>query len=281
VETLEPDGLSVLSLEREGHIATLWLDRPEKRNAMGAALFEELPRAMEVLGSDRAVRAVVLAARGPAFSVGLDLTTLDDIAGPADDQRERHSDAYRASRTLATIRRLQASISSVADCPKPVIAAVHGWCIGGAVDLITACDIRLASQDAVFSVRETRMAMVADMGSLQRLPLLMPMGRVAELVYTGKDIDAAAAERIGLVNALHEDQSVVLAAARAMATEIAANSPFAVQGAKAVMRQSYAGQVAAGLSYVAAWNAGQLRSNDLTEAVTAFFEKRDPHFSGD
>lgn len=277
---------SVLSVEHAGHVATLWLDRPEKRNAMGMPLFAELPRAMAALGEDDAVRAVVIAGRGPAFSVGLDLSALASLAsdaGPEDaaEAARRPSEARRAMQTMKSISSLQASITSVAECPKPVIAAIHGWCIGGGVDLVSACDIRLCAADTVFSVRETRMAMVADIGSLQRLPLIVPMGLVAELAYTGKDVDALFAERIGLVNAVYEDADAVLAAARSMAAEIAANPPLAVQGTKAVLSEIHRAKVAAGLQYVAAWNAGQLRSHDLTEAVTAFFEHRSPAFTGE
>src|SRR5664280_2440299 len=135
----------------------------------------------------------------------------------------------------AEILRLQASVSSVAECGLPVIAAIHGYCIGGGVDLVAACDIRLASADAIFSVRETKVAIVADVGSLQRLPHIIGKGHLAELAYTGKDITAARAESIGLVNQVSDNSDAVLAAAREMAAEIAANSPLAVQGTKAVL----------------------------------------------
>ena len=269
---------TVLSVEREGHVATLFLDRPEKRNAMGMPFFAELPEALAELGSDRDVRAIVIAAKGPHFSVGLDLNSLADIGGSGPGEAPSHAELAR--RTHADVLRLQEAISAAADCPKPVIAAVHGYCIGGGVDLITSCDIRVCAADALFSVRETRMAMVADIGSLARLPLVLSAGHVAELVYTGKDIDAARAEQIGLVNHVFADAGAVLAGARAIAAEIAANSPLAVEGAKAVLSQVHRGQVDAGQRYVAAWNAGQLRSHDLTEAVTAFFERRPPEFRG-
>ncbi|MGC9963349.1 MAG: crotonase/enoyl-CoA hydratase family protein [Acidimicrobiales bacterium] len=270
---------SVLTLERDGHVTTVFLDRPEKRNAMGMPFFAQLPDVMAELGRDEGVRAVVVAARGPAFSVGLDLTALASVGGARGDG-DRPSQATIARRVHADVLRLQASISSVAECPKPVIAAIHGWCIGGGVDLTSACDIRLCSADATFSVRETRMAMVADIGSLQRLPELMAAGYVAELAYTGKDIDAVRAERMGFVNAVLSDQQATLQAAQEMAAEIAANSPLAVQGTKAVLAEARRARVEAGLRFVAAWNAGQLRSDDLSEAVSAFFERRPPKFSG-
>ena len=129
-------------------------------------------------------------------------------------------------------------------------------------------------------MRETKIAIVADIGSLQRLPLILSAGHLAELAYTGKDIDAARAEKIGLVNDVHPDAAAALAAAQGLAAEIAANSPIAVQGTKAVLSQPNRQRVEDGLRYVAAWNAGQLRSNDLTEAVTAFFERRPAKFTG-
>ena len=168
----------------------------------------------------------------------------------------------------------------MARCPKPVIAAVHGYCIGGGVDLIAACDIRLASADAVFSVREAKMAIVADLGSLQRLPAIISAGHLAELAFTGKDISAERAKEIGLVNDVAADAEGVHKAAHALAAEIAANSPIAVQGTKAVLAANEGRTVAEGLDYVATWNAGMLASDDLTEAVTAFMEKRPPKFTG-
>jgi enoyl-CoA hydratase len=271
----------VLTVERSGHVATLWLDCPEKRNAMGMPFFAQLPVMMSELGTDEDVRAVVIAARGPAFSVGLDLTALASVGnGSSDPGNGRPSPATVARRVHADVLRLQGSISSVADCPKPVVAAIHGYCLGGGVDLTSACDIRLCSADAIFSVRETRMAMVADIGSLQRLPELMPYGYVAELAYTGRDIDAVRAERMGFVNEVLTDQPATLEAAQQLAAEIAANSPLAVQGTKAVLAEARRARVEAGLRFVAAWNAGQLRSDDLGEAVAAFFERRPPKFSG-
>jgi enoyl-CoA hydratase len=188
--------------------------------------------------------------------------------------------ASRARSARSEILRMQASVTSIADCHLPVIAAVHGYCIGGGVDVISACDIRLASADAVFSVRETKMAIVADLGSLQRLPHIIGKGHLAELAYTGKDIDAARAQSMGLVNLVSPDQSSVVDEARAMAAEIAANSPLAVQGTKAVLTAGESRPVADGLEFVAAWNAGFLASDDLTEAMTAFMEKRPGQFTG-
>jgi len=266
----------VLTIERDGHVATLWLDNPEARNAMGPAFWHDLPLAMAELGDDESVRAVVLAARGKHFTAGLDLSM---FAGPLGGEGET-SEVGKRRGFLAMVKRLQASITSVAECAKPVVAAVHGACIGGGIDLITACDVRLCAANSVFSVRETRMAMVADVGTLQRLPKVISAGHAAELVYTGKDIDAERARAIGLVNDVLADQEAVVAAAQAMAREIAANSPLAVQGSKAVLQRGDGFTVEQSLDFVGLWNAAFIQSEDLGEAVAAFFEKRRPRFTG-
>lgn len=269
----------VFSVERDGHVATLWLDNPDRRNAMGPAFWADLPVLMQELSDDDEVRAVVIAAKGPAFTVGLDLKTMGGtVMGGGGGGSSK---AAASARFLREVKRLQASVSAVADCPKPTIAAVQGWCIGGGIDLITAADIRLCSADAQFSVRETKMAIVADIGTLQRLPRVIASGHVAELAYTGKDIDAARAERIGLVNEVLPDVDSLHKAAWDMAAEIAANSPLVVQGTKNVLRASEGRSVEEGLDYVALWNVGFIQSNDLTEAITAFMEKRPPTFTGE
>jgi enoyl-CoA hydratase len=247
------------------------------------------------LSDDRAVRAVIIAARGPHFSVGLDLKSMAGLIAGADDVESpgqtpgtgngsggtrQPSMASRAVAARQGILRMQQSVTSVAQCPKPTIAAVHGYCIGGGVDLISACDIRVASTDAIFSVRETRVAIVADLGSLQRLPRIIGKGHVAELALTGKDISADRAKEIGLVNDVLPDAEAALVSARQLAHEIAANSPLAVQGTKAVLTACEDRSVADGLDYVATWNAGFLSSDDLAEAMSAFMEKRTPDFRG-
>ena len=279
---------AVLSIEQDDAVATVWLDRAEARNAMGQDLWRDLPLAMAAVGEDPAVRAVVVAAKGPHFSVGLDLKEMGGLLTGADGgggardagSGARPSMAAQARAGRQSVLRLQDAITAVARCPKPVIAAVHGYCIGGGVDLIAACDIRLASADAVFSVREAKMAIVADLGSLQRLPAIISAGHLAELAFTGKDISAERGKEIGLVNDVTTDADGVLKAARALAAEIAANSPIAVQGTKAVLAANEGRTVAEGLDYVATWNAGMLASDDLIEAVTAFMEKRPPKFTG-
>jgi enoyl-CoA hydratase len=281
----------VLTIEQDGDVATVWLDRPEARNAMGVELWRDLPRAMKAVSDDPGVRVVVVAAKGPHFSVGLDLKAMGGLLTGSDSDTNTDTDTHtdtttppsmaaRARGARTEVLRLQRSITSVAGCPKPVIAAVHGYCIGGGVDLISACDIRLASADAIFSVREAKVAIVADLGSLQRLPAIISAGHLAELAFTGKDISAERAHHIGLVNDVAADADGVLKAAYELAAEIAANSPLAVQGTKAVLAANEGRTVAQGLDYVATWNAGMLASDDLVEAMMSFMEKRPSKFTG-
>lgn len=274
----------VFSVERDGHVATVWLDNPDRRNAMGSAFFDGIQPVMEDLADDPDVRAVVLAAKGPAFTVGLDLKEMGASLGGGlggGDGKGSSSDASRRLAGRRNLLRWQRAFSSVADCPKPVIAAIHGWCIGGGIDLICCADIRLASADATFSVRETKVAIVADLGTLQRLPKIVAPGHVAELAYTGKDITAARAREIGLVNDVVDGSAdAVHEAAHAMAAEIAGNPPLVVQGVKQVIKAGENLTVEQGLDYVSLWNSAFLGTNDLMEAMTAFVEKRPPNYSG-
>ncbi|MBM7368924.1 crotonase/enoyl-CoA hydratase family protein [Gordonia hydrophobica] len=260
------------------HIAEVTLIGPSKGNAQGPDFWTEAAPLFAALDTDPDVRAIVLTGSGTHFSFGLDLPAMMGDFG-----KVLASDAKAGPRTdfHNLVKSMQGAINAVADCRKPVIAAVAGWCIGGGVDLISAADIRVASADAKFSVREVKVAIVADMGSLARLPLIIGDGHTRELALTGKDIDAARAEKIGLVSDVYADKDATLEAAHAIAAEIAGNAPLVVQGFMDVLDHSRSARVDDSLRYVAAWNAAFLPSNDLTEAVTAVFEKRTPQFKGE
>lgn len=258
-------------------VATVELNRPDKLNALNAEAWDTLAPLMQSLDADRAVRVVVLRGRGRGFTAGLDVM---DMMGRLPVTPGAPPDGERQARLHALIRHMQGAVSSLERSRLPVIAAIHGACIGGGVDLITACDIRLCAADARFSVRETRLAMVADLGTLQRLPALVGQGIARELVYTGRDFDAAYAERIGLVNRVLPDAEQLFAAADALAREIAANPPLAVQGAKYVLNEAQRAEIDRSLEYVATWNAAHLLSQDLGVAVTAFVTREKPEFSG-
>jgi len=278
------DATPPITVERRDSIAIVWLDRPDQRNAFAPQFWTLLPTTMEELGDDPGVRAVVLAAKGSAFTVGLDVKSFGPViaTGSLDPAATPPaSPVAQRARTRQLVKAMQHAFSSLAQCPVPVIAAIHGYCIGAGVDLITACDIRYAAADAVFSIRETRLAMVADVGTLQRLPHIIDPGSVAELAYTGRDFDAGEAASLGLVTRLLPDQDATLGAAVETAELIAANSPLAVQGTKAVLRAGEGMTVEDGLDYVALWNAAFLHSNDLGEAMASFVERRPPEFKGE
>jgi enoyl-CoA hydratase/carnithine racemase len=259
-------------VEHEEHIAWLTLNRPEKRNVMGTAFFKELAEHFEAFDRDPAVRAVIVRAAGKSFTAGTDLAEAAAmLSGEAADQREA---------TRMNILALQKGLTQLETCRKPVIAAIHSHCIGGGVDLISACDIRLATQDAVFSIRETRMGIIADLGTLQRLPHIIGHGWFRELALTGRDFTAAEALQMGLITRICEDREALYAEAQKLAAQIAGCPPLTVQGTKDVILYSREHGIRAGLEYVAQKNSAALPSEDVMEAVTAFMEKRTPKFKG-
>ena len=270
-----------LAVEVKDNVAQVTLLGPGKGNAMGPAFWKEMPILFGELDADPEVRAIVLNGSGNNFCFGLDLLAMGATLPSVDGGSGGGASARSREKFHTDVKRMQQSITAVADCRTPTVAAVHGWCIGGGVDLISAVDIRYASADAKFSVREVKLAIVADVGSLARLPYILSDGALRELALTGKDIDAARAEKIGLVNDVLPDAEAALAAAHATAAEIAANSPLTVRGIKDVLDQQRVDDVAASLRYVAAWNSAFLPSQDLKEAVTAMFEKRPPKFTGE
>ncbi|MBI3650859.1 MAG: crotonase/enoyl-CoA hydratase family protein [Acidobacteria bacterium] len=248
---------------------------PGKGNAMGPEFWREVPEVFAALDRDEEVRVILVRGEGAQFSYGLDLLTMTNDIGA-----QGANLAAERTQFLDKLYALQKAFDAVFYCRKPVIAAINGWCIGGGLDLISACDIRLCSDDARFSLREVRVAMVADLGSLQRLPHIIGEAATRELAYTGKDLEAQRALQIGLVSAVYDSPEALLAAAKTLAQEIAANPPLVVQGIKQVMNQRIGQQVAEGLRYVGAWNAAFLHSEDLQEAITAFKERRKANFKG-
>ena len=259
-------------VEHEDHMAWLTLNRPAKRNVMGSAFFTELSEHLAKLDRNPAVRVVVIKAEGKSFTAGTDLNEAASmLSGEGADQREN---------TRIKILALQAGLTAIEKCRKPVIAAVHSHCIGGGIDLISACDIRIATEDAVFSIRETRMGIIADLGTLQRLPDIIGQGWFRELALTGRDFTAADALRMGLLTRVCENREALYAEAKSLAFQIAECPPLTVQGVKDVILFSRDHGIDAGLNYVAQKNTAALPSEDVVEAVTAFMEKRKPVFKG-
>lgn len=263
-----------LEIEKDARVATLWLNRPDKLNAMSQDIWDDIPAAVDELDADDEVRVIILAGRGEAFTVGIDVDLLASLNPSGPSPAAGNLELYR------TIKRLQRTVSAFADTAKPVIAAVHGYCLGGGANLISACDIRLASADAVFSIRETKMGLVADIGALQRLPAIVGNGVTAEMAMTGADYTATWAVERGLVSQVFDDHEALMKGARDLADQIAANSPLVTQGIKRIIQANDGRTIDQALDYMAQWNSSFLVSNDLMEAMNAFMEKRDPDYTG-
>jgi len=259
-------------IKQEGHIVWLTLNRPEKRNAMDFAFFEGLAGHFEKFDKDPEIRAIIINAEGKGFTAGLDLVEAGALLG--------NGSAISRDITYRKIIELQESMNIIERCRKPVIAAVHGHCIGAGVDLLCVCDIRIASKDAIFSIRETRIAITADQGTLQRLPRIIGDGWFRELALTGRDFSANEALQTGFITRICENKEELEKEAFKIASSIAENSPLAVQGVKEVILFSRDNGVYPGLKFVAQKNSAMLPSEDLIEAVGAFMEKRKPVFKG-
>lgn len=256
----------------EAGVAHVELARPDRLNAMDREMFEAIGDVFRSLGRDPQVRAILLSGQGRHFSAGLDLEY-------ASKQFTASSDPGRAAEAkLRHIEWLQDTFSAVEKTRPPVIAALHGGCIGAGVDLVSACDLRIASTDAYLQIAEIDVAITADLGTLQRLAHLLPQGILRELTYTGRRINAEEAARYGLVNAVAADREAAIAAAMELAREIAAKSPLAVAGAKRSLNYSRGRPVEEGLRDVGLWNAATLASADLGEAVKARLGKSEPKF---
>ncbi len=264
-------------VEKEPPLARVILNRPEKKNAMNPPAWEEPQLIFEDLDQDADIRVVILAAEGDCFSVGIDLV---EMSGAIPELTAKVQTGGVKWRLLEKIGRLQQALTCIERCRKPVIAAIHGYCLGAGLDMVTACDIRLCSRDAIFALKEAAVGFVADVGVLQRLPLIVGQGLAREMAYTAANVDAVRAREILLVNEVLDDRVALLRRAEALANEIAANAPLAVQASKAVLNYGIGRTVGEGLQYVASLSTNIIPSEDLFEAFTAFMEKRPPRFKG-
>jgi enoyl-CoA hydratase len=264
-------------VEKKGHIAWVWLNRPEKKNAMNPPAWKETFPIFEDLDEDDNIRVVIVAAKGSDFNTGLDLVEmlgeLNEITSPEQTAANKRS-------FMKKLLKLQDGLSCIEKCRKPVIAAVHGMCFGGGLDLITACDIRLATKDAKFSLLEASVGMVADVGVLQRIPNIIGQGHARELAYSCRKINVERALRINLINDIYENYDELLKEAEILANEIAANSPLAVQSSKLVFKYGIGKSVEDGLLFNAAVSNYTIPSNDVMAAFKAFAGKKKPEFTG-
>ena len=268
---------SCFDIKTKDHVCNMVLNRPNELNTMTRDFWVELADALEEINRDSDVRVVILSSTGKHFCAGMDLSAfsngVDDIP---DDSKPDHA---RVGEVLyRTAKELQGYISKLEQIRVPVIAAVHGGVIGGALDLITACDMRFASNDAFFCIQEINIGMAADVGTLQRLPKIIPDSKMREMAYSGRRMLADEAKDSGLVGEVYETHDEMMNAVNKLATEIASKSPVAIYGLKAVMNYSRDHNVSDSLDFNALWSGAMLSQKDMTEAMTAQMEKRDASF---
>ncbi|MFG6456288.1 crotonase/enoyl-CoA hydratase family protein [Roseateles sp. BYS96W] len=258
--------LETLTVSLQDHIATVRLNRPDKANAMNATMWQDIRRAFDGLDAQPEARVVVLEGEGRHFTAGLDLQMMMGIAPMIEDA----CDGRMREKLRRVILDMQDTLTSLERCRKPVLAAIHGACVGGGIDLVSAADMRYCSADAYFSIKEIDIGMVADVGTLQRLPkLLGSQGLVRELAYTGRRVEAAEAREIGLVNRVFDSREALQAGVRGIAATIAAKSPLSIRGTKEQLNYARDHSVADGLNHIATWNAAMLMSEDLQKAMMA------------
>ncbi|WP_298358830.1 crotonase/enoyl-CoA hydratase family protein [Runella sp.] len=257
----------------ENYVAQVIFNRPERANALNQKAWDEMKAIFEELDENDEVRVIVLSGNGKHFCAGIDLELLMNVAQFAQKCEGRKREKLRKK-----VFELQAPINAIEQCSKPVIAAIHGGCIGGGVDIISACDMRYSTDDAFFTIKEIDMGMVADLGTFQRLPKIIPPGIAREMAYTGRNVSGKEAERIGLTNRSFPDAETMQAEVVKIAQNIAAKSPLSIRGTKAILNHSRDHSVADGLDYMATWNAAMLLSDDLMEAFQAKMQKRDAVF---
>ncbi|MFT0212814.1 crotonase/enoyl-CoA hydratase family protein [Pseudomonas sp. F1_0610] len=260
-------------IEHCDKIAQIKINRPEKANAMDAAFWDELLQIMQWIDNEPSVRVAVISGEGKHFSAGIDLTMFMQLANAFGKDPARNANIIKQK-----IFQLQSTFNAIDQCSKPVIAAIHGACVGGAVDLIAACDMRYCAKDARFSIKEIDIGMAADVGTLQRLPHIISDGVMRELAYTGREVSADEALHIGLVNQVYASKEELCTEVLHLAQTIASKSPVAVRGTKEMLRYARDHSVSDGLNYIANWNAAMLQSNDLKIAIMASMQKQKPEF---
>ncbi|MCW2587202.1 MAG: Enoyl-CoA hydratase [Frankiales bacterium] len=253
-------------------VAHVRLSRPDELNTMVPEFWAELPEIVTRISDEASARVVVISSTGKHFSAGMDLSV---FAGGHDEQAEL---GRRQARMRSTAKRLQWSFTALEKARVPVLTAVQGGCIGGAVDLVTAADLRYASADAFFVIQEINIGMTADVGTLQRLGTVIPEGVARELAYTGRRMSAQRAYEVGLVQEVYADHDSLVTGVLETAREIAGKSPLAIWGTKVAMNFARDHGVDDSLDQIATWQAGMFQPADMVESFTAKAEKRDPVF---
>ncbi|MDC3106697.1 crotonase/enoyl-CoA hydratase family protein [SAR86 cluster bacterium] len=263
------------SEEGVGHLI---LDKGEDLNKMTMNFWYELPRILDEIDKDASLRVLILSSTGKHFCAGMDLKNFGSLGNDA-EKKPNVPDKARIGESLYRVaKELQDMLSKLEKLRIPVLAGIQGGCIGGGLDLVTAADMRFASKDAFFCIQEVNIGMAADIGTLQRLPRVIPEGKVRELAYTGRRMPAEEALEAGLVNKVYESPEEMISGLKEMAAVIASKSPLAVYGTKAILNFSRDHTIAEGLEYNALWSGAMLPQEDMAEAMMSNMEKRDPEF---
>ncbi len=260
-------------------VAHLQLQRPDELNTMTPAFWTELPGIVRELDAAGEVRAAVISSTGKHFSAGMDLSVFTGGGGIGGDGGSTEVGRQRANLWML-VQHLQDSFTALEDARFPVLAAIQGGCIGGAVDMVTAADMRYCSADAFFCIQEINIGMTADVGTLQRLPKIIPEGVARELAYTGDRMPAQRALEVGLVNQVFEDHESLVAGVLEIAGRIALRSPLAIWGTKEMINYTRDHSVADSLKYMAGWQSGMFQPRDMLEEFAAKGERRSPEFDG-
>ncbi|XP_064387875.1 delta(3,5)-Delta(2,4)-dienoyl-CoA isomerase, mitochondrial-like [Halichondria panicea] len=260
------------------YVTKVTINRPDKSNAMNTAFWTEIKECFDSLSVDPDCRVVMVTGAGKNFTAGLDLV---DFAGKFSEFSGEGSDVGRKAMAVRRMAKpMQDSFTALEKCSKPVIAVIHGACVGGGVDMVTACDIRLASQDAFFQIKEVELGLAADVGTLQRLPKVVGNDSlVRELVYSARRFTAQEAHAIGMLSDVYESRESAESAGLSLAETIASKSPVAVQGSKVNLVYSRDNTVDNGLEYALTWNSAMLQSEDLLKAAQAAMTKETPVYS--
>ena len=265
------------NVETKDHVAHIRMIRPERANSMIPEFWDELPKIVGQLSEGNEARAIVLSAEGRHFCSGMDLSVFAGNNDVSVQDNAAHISRQRANfRTTAL--HLQRTFSCLEESRLPVLSAIQGACIGGGIDMVSATHLRYATEDAFFCIQEINIGMTADVGTLQRMPKLVPEGVVRELAYTGRNMSASEAKERGFVNDIYEDQDAMDDAVLEIAQEIASKSPMAIWGTKQTLNYGRDHSVADGLEYIATWNAAMFDPDDMAEAFMAQTENRDAQF---
>ena len=258
-----------------GHLV---LNKGEDLNKMTMNFWYELPKILDEVDRDASLRVLILTSTGKHFCAGMDLKNFGTLGNDAEKKTNVPDKARIGENLYRVAKELQDMLSKLEKLRIPVLAGIQGGCIGGGLDLVTAADMRFASKDAFFCIQEVNIGMAADIGTLQRLPRVIPEGKVRELAYTGRRMPADEALETGLVNKVYESQEDMVSGLKEMAAVIASKSPLAVYGTKAILNFSRDHTIAEGLEYNALWSGAMLPQEDMAEAMMSNMEKRDPEF---